>query len=86
MFTALEKKQILKLENQLTHNFDLGLMNTEHKHAYRFEKFCVELSRLLPNLQIKRSQETSDSPPQIAAVSRSRQGALRKIISNIRGD
>ncbi|MGD9113107.1 MAG: thioredoxin family protein [Desulfobacterales bacterium] len=76
MFTALEKKQILKLENQLAHNSDLRLMNTEHKHAYRFEKFCVELSRLLPKLQIKRSQETPDSSPQILLKSNLRYQAV----------
>lgn len=76
MFTALEKKQILKLKNQLAHDFDLRLMNTEHKLADRFEEFCAELSRLLPKLQIKKGQETPDSPPRILLKSNLRYQAV----------
>jgi len=76
MFTDLEKTQILKLENQLTHHVDLRLMNTEHKHAHRFEEFCVELAKLLPMLKIRRGQETRNSPPQILLKSNLRYQAV----------
>jgi len=65
MFTALEEKQILKLNDQLQRDVTLGLIVSEHPHFSIFKAFCDNLGRLVPGIKIKKDGDSPDEPPQI---------------------
>ena len=65
MFTALEEKQIIKLNNQLSREITIGLVESEHPHYNVFKKFCDNLSRLVPGIKIAKDGESPKQPPQI---------------------
>jgi hypothetical protein len=65
MFTALEEKQILKLNGQLQRDVTIGLIVSEHPHFSTFQEFCDNLGRLVPGIKIKKDGDSPDEPPQI---------------------
>lgn len=65
MFTALEEKQILKLNDQLRRDVTVGLIVSEHPHFSAFKEFCDNLGRLVPGIKIKKDGDSPDEPPQI---------------------
>jgi len=65
MFTALEEKQILKLNDQLQRDVTIGLIVSEHPHFGAFKEFCDNLGRLVAAIKIKKDGDTPDEPPQI---------------------
>ena len=65
MFTALEEKQIIKLNNQLSREITIGLVASAHPHYDAFKKFCDNLSRLMPGIKIAKDGESPKQPPQI---------------------
>jgi alkyl hydroperoxide reductase subunit AhpF len=65
MLTALEEKQILKLNDQLPRDVAIGLVASEHPHYGAFKKFCDILGRLVPGVKVKKNGDAPDEPPQI---------------------
>jgi alkyl hydroperoxide reductase subunit AhpF len=65
MLTALEEKQILKLNDQLDRDVTIGLIVSEHPHFSTFKVFCDNLSRLVSGIKIKKDGDSPDEPPQI---------------------
>ena len=65
MFTALEKKQILKLNDQLSGDITISLVDSAHPSSPTFKKFCDDLTSLVPKIGISREKDTDAQPPQI---------------------
>jgi hypothetical protein len=65
MFTAIEEKQILKLNDQLSRDITVSLVVSDHPHYYTFKEFCDNLSQLAPRIQIAEKGESPELPPQI---------------------
>jgi len=65
MFTAIEEKQILKLNDRLSREITIGLVDSEHPHYHAFKEFCDKLSRIIPAVKITKAGESSAQPPQI---------------------
>jgi len=65
MFSALEKKQILNLNEKLSRDITIGLVDSKHPSSQAFRKFCDGLSRLVPKIKIKNEQDSPEMPPQI---------------------
>jgi len=66
MFTAIEEKQILKLNDRLSRNVTISLINSAHEQHKAFEVFCNNLSHLLPYINISANRDGSPGdPPQI---------------------
>jgi len=65
MFTALEEKQIIKLNDQLSREITIGLVDSEHPHYKAFNEFCDNLSQLVPGIKIAKDGESPKQPPQI---------------------
>ena len=65
MFTALDEKQILKLNDQLSREVTIGLVYSQHSHYNAFKDFCDNLSRLVPGIKIAKDGESPEQPPQI---------------------
>ena len=72
MFSELEKKQILKLGDQLSGDITLNLMESEHPTYKAFKEFCDNLSHLVPEIKIKKDGESPGDPPQIVIGNRLR--------------
>ncbi len=65
MFSDLEKKQLLKLNNELSRVITIGLADSRHPHGPVFHEFCDELARLVPKIRITAEQGSANQPPQI---------------------
>ena len=65
MFSALEEKQILKLNDRLSRGITLTLVKSEHPQYPPVKEFCDGLTHLVPSIKIKVDGDTPDSPPQI---------------------
>jgi hypothetical protein len=65
MFTALEKKQILKINDQITHEIAIGLIDSEHPKSNVFNNFCYNLRQLVPKIKITKEEGASEKPPQM---------------------
>jgi hypothetical protein len=65
MFTDLEKKQLLKLNNALSQEITIGLADSGHLHSQAFHEFCDELAQLAPKIRITREAGSPPQPPQI---------------------
>lgn len=76
MFTPLEEKQIEKLNHRLSHDLSVGLISTEDPISDLFQKFCDELTRLVPMIRIKREEAASQHHPQIIVRSNLRYQAV----------
>lgn len=65
MFTPLEEKQIRKFNRQLSKVITIGLAASANPTSEPFKVFCDELTRLVPGIQVKREEPSTDDPPQI---------------------
>jgi hypothetical protein len=65
MFTAIEEKQIRRLNDQLSRDITVSLVDSAHPHYNRFKEFCDNLSQLVPRIKIAKTGESPDLPPQI---------------------
>ncbi len=65
MFTALEKKQILKLNDRLSGDITLGRVDSEHPGNQAFKEFCDNLCHLAPKIKITNEEGSPAQPPQI---------------------
>jgi glutaredoxin len=65
MFTPLEKKQILKLNQRLSHDITIGLVASRHTSSKLFHEFCEDIIRLVPKIKISKLAADPQDPPQI---------------------
>lgn len=65
MFTALEEKQILKLNDRLSRDITIGLVDSDHPHFNTFKEFCHNLSQLVPGIKIAKEDGSPEQAPQI---------------------
>ena len=65
MFTALEEKQIIKLNQQLSHHIALGRVDSRHASNELFKEFCGNLTSLAPKIKITSVQTENQTSPQI---------------------
>ena len=65
MFSASEKKQLGKLNHQLSRQIKIGLAAPEHAQTPLFKEFCDELSGLVPKIKITSEDSSPGRPPQI---------------------
>lgn len=65
MLTDLDKKQLIKLNDQLSEEIKIGLAATDHKQATVFKEFCDELTLLVPKIKITSEDSSPNQPPQI---------------------
>lgn len=72
MFSELEKKQIVKLNEQLSGDITISLTESEHANYAAFKDFCDNLKDLVPNAKIKKDRDSRKEPPQIVIGNRLR--------------
>jgi hypothetical protein len=72
MFSELEKKQILNLNDQLSGDITISLIESEHANYAAFKDFCENLNDLIPGIRIKKDGDSLKEPPQIIVGSRLR--------------
>ena len=65
MFTALEEKQIIKLNDQLSGDITISLLDSTHPSSPEFKKFCDSIACLVPKIRISMVKDTDVQPPQI---------------------
>jgi hypothetical protein len=65
MFSAVEEKQIRKLNQQLSHHIALGRVDSQHASNERFKNYCENLTSLAPKIEISKVQTDPQDPPQI---------------------
>ena len=65
MFNAIEEKQIISLNNQLSHNLTIELKTSQHGSTRQFNEFCDNLTHLAPKIKISKVQADPLEPPQI---------------------
>jgi len=65
MFTDVEKKQLVNLNNALSREITIGLTDSGHLHSQAFHEFCDELAQLAPKIRITREAGPPHQPPQI---------------------
>jgi thiol-disulfide isomerase/thioredoxin len=65
MFTELEKKQLLKLNDALSRDIKIGLADAGHPQGQMFQDFCDNLVQLVPNIRIVKEEGSPRQPPQI---------------------
>ncbi len=68
----LEKKQILKLSDQLSGEVTISLIESEHPKYAAFKNFCDNLNHLVPGIKIKKGGDSIKEPPQIVIGDRLR--------------
>ena len=56
MFTDLEKKQLLKLNDGLSSDIKIGLTGAEHPQRQIFQKFCDNLVQLVPKIRVVKEE------------------------------
>ena len=54
MFTPLEESQIIKLNHQLSHHINIGLVTSQDAGSKLFHEFCDGLTRLVPKIKISK--------------------------------
>ena len=72
MFSELEKKQILKLNDRGSGDIMISLIESEHANYAAFKDFCDNLNDLVPGIRIKKDGDSLKDPPQIVVGSRLR--------------
>lgn len=65
MFTAVEEKQILMLNDQLSGDIVIRLVDSPHPSIPEFKRFCDHLTHLVPKIRISQDKDTDTQPPQI---------------------
>ena len=63
MFTVLEEKQILKLNDQLSGDITISLVDSEHPQNKAFEEFCDNLSHLVSKVKIAKEEYSAEQLP-----------------------
>ena len=76
MFTPLEESQIIKLNHQLSHNINIGLVTSRDASSKLFHEFCDGLTRLVPKIKISKIEADPRDPPQILISSGLRYQAI----------
>lgn len=65
MFSDIEKKQLLKLNNSLSRDIKIGLAASGHPLSQMFQKFCDNLVQLVPKIRIAKEDGSPRQAPQI---------------------
>ena len=65
MLTALEEKQIRKLNDRLAGDITISLIGSGHPNFKAFKDFCDNLNHLVPGVIIAKEGESPEQPPQI---------------------
>jgi len=65
MFTPHEEKQILNLNNRLSHDITIRRIDSEHPNNKAFKQFCDGLSHMVPKVKIAKVEDSKEQPPQI---------------------
>ena len=65
MFTELEKKQLLKLNDGLSSDIKIGLAGAGHPQSQMFQQFCDNLVQLVPKIRVVKEDSAPQQPPQI---------------------
>ena len=65
MFTELEKKQLLKLNDGLSSEIKIGLAGAGHPQRQMFQEFCDNLVQLVPKIIVVKEDSSPQQPPQI---------------------
>jgi len=65
MFSDLEKIQLLKLNDELSQEITIGLVESGHAHSQVFHEFCDGLTQLAPKIRIALEEGPFQQPPQI---------------------
>jgi len=65
MFTAVEEKQIIRLNDRLSGDMPVSLLGSTHPSSPKFKKFCDTITRLVPKIRISNVEDTDAHPPQI---------------------
>jgi alkyl hydroperoxide reductase subunit AhpF len=65
MFTAVEKKQIAKLNECLSSDISIRLIVSQDPNYKLFKEFCDDLLKLAPRIKIAYENDTPQLPPQI---------------------
>ena len=65
MFTAAEKKQIVKLNECLTRDIKIRLTVSQDPSFKLFKEFCDDLTHLASRIKIAHENDTPQQPPQI---------------------
>ena len=65
MFTALEEKQIIKLNHRISRDITVGLVDSEHPNRKMFHAFCDALTQLVPKIKIAIENDDLQPSPQI---------------------
>jgi glutaredoxin len=76
MFTLIEEKQIIKLNDQLSQDVTIGLVRSQHGNSKLFYEFCDDITRLVPKIKISNVEAEPLDPPQILIGSRLRYQAV----------
>jgi glutaredoxin len=63
--TSHEKKQILTLNNTLSKEVQIGLVETDHDKSRIIRQFCDKLIQLVPKIHVKREDGDLDEIPTI---------------------
>ncbi len=63
--TPYEKKQILALNDMLTKDVQIGLIETEHEKSGLIRQFCDDLIQLVPKIRIIEEEGDPDEVPTI---------------------
>ena len=65
MFSELEKKQLLKLNDGLSSDIKIGLAGAGHPQSQMFQQFCDNLVQLVPKIRVVKEDSSPQQPPQI---------------------
>ncbi|MGD2186455.1 MAG: thioredoxin family protein [Desulfobacterales bacterium] len=65
MMTPHEKKQLLTLNDTLSKDVQIGLIESDHEKSRTFQQFCDKLTRLVPKIHVKKEESHADEIPTI---------------------
>ena len=68
MVSDSDKKQLIKLNQQLSGEIKIGLSSPEHAQTHAFKEFCDELAQLVPQIKITSEDSSPNQPPQILST------------------
>ena len=76
MFTNLEEKQILKLNDHLSHGLTISRIDSKQPQNEAFKEFCYNLNKLVPKIKVTKDIDSPELPPQIVVGKRLRYQAI----------
>jgi len=65
MMTPHEKKQILTLNDTLSKEVQIGLIESDHEKSRTIRQFCDRLTQLVPKIHVKKEDGDADEVPAI---------------------